>query len=77
MQCIYYFFVTRNRHTGYDMNAYTNMYGQGAGMGSYSQTASSYGPNRGYGGGGGGADAARGDKDGRGGATKYHPYRRY
>ena len=57
------------------MNAYTNMYGQGAGMGSYSQTASSYGPNRGYGGGAG--DAARGDKDGRGGAAKYHPYRRY
>jgi hypothetical protein len=69
------------RHTGYDMNAYANMYSQGAGMGSYSQTASSYGPNRGYGGGGGGgaADAGRGDKDGRGGAgaTKYHPYRRY
>ena len=68
------------RHAGYDMNAYANMYGQGGGMGSYSQTASSYGPNRGYAGGGGGGgagDAGRGDKDGRGGAPKYHPYRRY
>lgn len=42
-------------------------------MGSYTQTASTYGPNRGYGGG----DMARGDKDGRGGPAKYHPYRRY
>ena len=71
------FFPFILRHTGYDMNAYSNMYGQSASMGSYSQTASSYGPNRGYGGGGGGGDAGRGDKDGRGGAAKYHPYRRY
>ena len=57
------------------MNAYTNMYGQGATMGSYPQAASGYGPSRGYGGGGG--DMGRGEKDARGGAPKYHPYRRY
>lgn len=60
-------------HPGYDMNTY-QMYGQGAGMGSYPQTASGYGPNRGYGAGG---DMGRGEKDARGGAAKYHPYRRY
>ena len=62
-------------HPGYDMNAaYSNMYGQSANMGSYTQTASAYGPNRGY---AGATEMARGDKDARGGAAKYHPYRRY
>ena len=58
------------------MNAYANMYGQSSGMGSYSQTASTYGPNRGYGGAPGSGDMTRVDKNGRGGAAKYHPYRR-
>ena len=56
---------------------YGSMYGQNASpMGTYNQSASAYGPSRGYPGAG---DPSK-DRDrgmGGGSRTHYHPYKRY